>query len=169
MGQSGGASRWRVCYQRGLPRLVFNSVNILYVGRRQKGLVQCNICSPILRQTNGQSCVWCKLSCFYNAAVSGVYMCFCGHTLLIQLLNKFFLLWKKKDNFSDSQRTVLHTQEEFLVRILTKKNSQTHKEGHKTIILLHKANRVQLNFTGTGLSTKGNINIILQWGVFLSV
>ena len=22
-GQSGGASRWRVCYQRGLPRLVF--------------------------------------------------------------------------------------------------------------------------------------------------
>ena len=24
MGQSGGASRWRVCYQRGLPRLVFN-------------------------------------------------------------------------------------------------------------------------------------------------
>ena len=25
MGQSGGASRWRVCYQRGLPRLVFFS------------------------------------------------------------------------------------------------------------------------------------------------
>ena len=23
IGQSGGASRWRVCYQRGLPRLVF--------------------------------------------------------------------------------------------------------------------------------------------------
>ena len=23
MGQNGGASRWRVCYQRGLPRLVF--------------------------------------------------------------------------------------------------------------------------------------------------
>ena len=23
MGQSGEASRWRVCYQRGLPRLVF--------------------------------------------------------------------------------------------------------------------------------------------------
>ena len=24
IGQSGGASRWRVCYQRGLPRLVLN-------------------------------------------------------------------------------------------------------------------------------------------------
>ena len=24
-GQSGGASRWRVCYQRGLPRLVFRN------------------------------------------------------------------------------------------------------------------------------------------------
>ena len=24
IGQSGEASRWRVCYQRGLPRLVFN-------------------------------------------------------------------------------------------------------------------------------------------------
>ena len=24
IGQSGGASRWRVCYQRGLPRLVYN-------------------------------------------------------------------------------------------------------------------------------------------------
>ena len=23
IGQRGGASRWRVCYQRGLPRLVF--------------------------------------------------------------------------------------------------------------------------------------------------
>ena len=23
IGQSGGASRWRVCYQRGLPRLVY--------------------------------------------------------------------------------------------------------------------------------------------------
>ena len=25
-GQSGGASRWRVCYQRGLPRLVFEDI-----------------------------------------------------------------------------------------------------------------------------------------------
>ena len=25
IGQSGGASRWRVCYQRGLPRLVFKA------------------------------------------------------------------------------------------------------------------------------------------------
>ena len=24
IGQSGGASRWRVCYQRGLPRLVYS-------------------------------------------------------------------------------------------------------------------------------------------------
>ena len=31
-GQSGGASRWRVCYQRGLPRLVYlltNSITVL--------------------------------------------------------------------------------------------------------------------------------------------
>ena len=27
MGQSGGASRWRVCYQRGLPRLVSKLMN----------------------------------------------------------------------------------------------------------------------------------------------
>ena len=27
-GQSGGASRWRVCYQRGLPRLVFEDNTI---------------------------------------------------------------------------------------------------------------------------------------------
>ena len=31
MGQSGGASRWRVCYQRGLPRLVFMSYEIVLV------------------------------------------------------------------------------------------------------------------------------------------
>ena len=28
IGQSGEASRWRVCYQRGLPRLVFININI---------------------------------------------------------------------------------------------------------------------------------------------
>ena len=29
--QSGGASQWRVCYQRGLPRLVFTeSSNVIY-------------------------------------------------------------------------------------------------------------------------------------------
>ena len=28
IGQSGGASRWRVCYQRGLPRLVFSKSDI---------------------------------------------------------------------------------------------------------------------------------------------
>ena len=47
-------------------------------------------------------------------------VCVCGHTLLIQLEHKFFLLGKKKDNLSDSQRTVLYTQEEFSVRILIK-------------------------------------------------
>ena len=26
IGQSGGAGRWRVCYQRGLPRLVYRTV-----------------------------------------------------------------------------------------------------------------------------------------------
>ena len=29
IGQSGGASRWRVCYQRGLPRLVLNVIQHL--------------------------------------------------------------------------------------------------------------------------------------------
>ena len=29
IGHSGGASRWRVCYQRGLPRLVYFPVDIL--------------------------------------------------------------------------------------------------------------------------------------------
>ena len=29
MGQSGGASRWRVCYQRGLPRLVHIRTNMI--------------------------------------------------------------------------------------------------------------------------------------------
>ena len=28
IGQSGGASRWRVCYQRGLPRLVSRELNV---------------------------------------------------------------------------------------------------------------------------------------------
>ena len=28
IGQSGGASRWRVCYQRGLPRLVFDKIEV---------------------------------------------------------------------------------------------------------------------------------------------
>ena len=28
VGQSGGASRWRVCYQRGLPRLVFDKTEL---------------------------------------------------------------------------------------------------------------------------------------------
>ena len=28
IGQSGGANRWRVCYQRGLPRLVFKETAI---------------------------------------------------------------------------------------------------------------------------------------------
>ena len=30
--QIDGASRWRVCYQRGLPRLVYVHVNLMYGG-----------------------------------------------------------------------------------------------------------------------------------------
>ena len=33
MGPSGGASRWRVCYQRGLPRLVFTCLPVVYLWR----------------------------------------------------------------------------------------------------------------------------------------
>ena len=29
IGQSGGASRWRVCYQRGLPRLVSYKMHVM--------------------------------------------------------------------------------------------------------------------------------------------
>ena len=32
IGQSGGASRWRVCYQRGLPRLVFKWLKLDFKG-----------------------------------------------------------------------------------------------------------------------------------------
>ena len=30
-GQTGGASRWRVCYQRGLPRLVYYCFQLIYL------------------------------------------------------------------------------------------------------------------------------------------
>ena len=30
IGQSGGASQWRVCYQRGLPRLVYSPFKLLF-------------------------------------------------------------------------------------------------------------------------------------------
>ena len=33
IGQSGEASRWRVCYQRGLPRLVFLHIQKIYLSR----------------------------------------------------------------------------------------------------------------------------------------
>ena len=39
MGQSGGASWWRVCYQRGLPRLVFLGFEDLRTGFDQSSPV----------------------------------------------------------------------------------------------------------------------------------
>ena len=47
-GQSGEASRWRVCYQRGLPRLVFLALCLLWwkmidlksvIFQKEKGLI----------------------------------------------------------------------------------------------------------------------------------
>ena len=39
IGQSGGASRWRVCYQRGLPRLVFLGIGAMM---QKLGNVECS-------------------------------------------------------------------------------------------------------------------------------
>ena len=49
IGQSGGASRWRVCYQRGLPRLVFKAAELLnryfsYLSCRAKQLIASTGC-----------------------------------------------------------------------------------------------------------------------------
>ena len=45
MGQSGEASRWRVCYQRGLPRLVFSRTDTSRsISTRQSP----SICNPPL-------------------------------------------------------------------------------------------------------------------------
>ena len=44
IGQSGGASRWRVCYQRGLPRLVWPDNSIgqrLKAGSKGRPFVLC--------------------------------------------------------------------------------------------------------------------------------
>ena len=39
IGQSGGASRWRVCYQRGLPRLVYLGIGAMM---QKLGNVECS-------------------------------------------------------------------------------------------------------------------------------
>ena len=77
IGKSGGASRWRVCYQRGLPRLVFLQIPVDGFGEK---FVYFN--TPFLTLLNGQY-IWSMLVLNYKATFNSV-----------KYAQYFFLCWK---------------------------------------------------------------------------